>query len=121
MGELTGPAVTGLAVLVLVPYASVIVVAAIFGAMFSGWYFPETGVFELVAVPLIVVIGATLVAGQLYSLATVVISENGTWVLKELFGFGLLASFTFIAASWLVLAPAAAIASYLMWHRYRYG
>jgi hypothetical protein len=104
---------------VFIPYTSVILVAAVLGAVFAGWYHPETGVFELVATPIIVLVGAVIIAGQLHGHLTPLIHGDpyGSFVDSSL--GGLYSSLIFIYASWPILLPASAAASYWLWKRHR--
>ncbi len=103
----------------LIPYLTVVISAGFLGAKLSGWYLSETGVFELVAVPVLVLPGASLVAGLMFSIAGHFVSHNQDWVLKDIAGGTLLAAFFYIRASWTLLVPVAAVVSFLIWRRYR--
>lgn len=100
---------------VLIPYISVVIGAAFLAAAFSGWYFKETGLFELIAAPILVILCAALMAGQLYALY--VLWESAS--LADSIAFGVFASGVYLYASSPIVIPMAAVASYVLWRRYR--
>jgi hypothetical protein len=104
---------------VLIPYISVVIGAAFFGAAFSGWYFRETGIFELVIAPLLVILCAALLAGQLYALHNFLWASPPPASFADSLAGGIYASVVYLYASSPIVVPMAAIASYMLWRRYR--
>ena len=102
-----------------VPYVSVILVAGIMGALLSGWYFPETGIFELVTVPVVVVCVAAVVAGQLFFFLAPLFEPEMDGSLKNQFSAGIYASIMYVYGSWPIVLPSAAVSSYFLWSKYR--
>ena len=105
--------------IVLIPYVTVVLSASVLGRLLSGWYFSETGVFEAITVPFIVVICSALIAGQFFSqlLPLFQTVESGTFLVRVVSGF--YSSMIFLAASWPAVTPTAAVASYRLWKKYR--
>lgn len=104
---------------VLVPYVSVVIASAFFGAVFSGWFFKETGLFELLVTPIIVISCAAFSAGQLYTYLTPLLFNNPTAPFISRFLGGIYASAMYLYASSPIVVPSAAIASYALWRQYR--
>jgi len=107
--------------LALVPYVSVVALAAILGARFSSWYFPQTGVFEIVAVPVIVMLGAALVSGISYSIASLIALPSNVSSVSELFGSALFMTLIYLAAGWPVLLLGSLAISVAMSAKYRHA
>jgi hypothetical protein len=103
---------------VLIPFISVVIAAALLGAAFSGWYFRETGIFELVMAPLLVILCASLLAGQLYAFHEFLWGEPPPMSLADSLAFGVYVSVVFLFASSPIVVPTAAVASYMLWRRY---
>jgi hypothetical protein len=104
---------------VFIPYTSVILVAVVLGAVFAGWYYPEAGVFELVATPIIVLVGAVIIAGQLHGHLTPLMYGDPYQSFVDSCLGGLYAALLFFYVSWPILLPASAAASYWLWNRHR--
>jgi len=105
---------------ILTPYISVVIGAAVFGAAFSGWYFRETGVFELVAAPILVILCAALLAGQLFALHIFLRRSSQPDSLTESLANGIYASVVYLYASAPIVVPMGAVASIMLWRRYRF-
>ena len=103
---------------VLITYVSVIAGAAFFGATFSGWYFKETGIFELLTTGIFVIICAAVFAGQCLALFLILFDLPEHISMIEALGFGFFASLFFLGVASPIVVPGATVASYILWRRY---
>ena len=102
---------------VMVPYMTFVLVMTLLAIRFSHWYLPATGIFEAVALPLLLPTAAAAVSGFAYSLVIIFLNDapsGKSTSLSEIFGFGIYAGMVFLYASGLALFPAAALASALL-------
>ena len=86
-------------------------VAAVLGAVFVGWYFEETGLFELVATPIIVIASAALLAGQLHGHLTHLLLGDEYAPFSENTVGGLYSALLFLYMTWPIVLPVSASVS----------
>ena len=111
--ELVTQVSSGAGSLVLVPYISFIALSGIVAMLMSHWYLPETGLFEAVAEPAVVLVVAVALSGISFTAASTMLSDSNSigW---EMFGYGLYVGVFFLSVSWPVLVPGLAVASVVM-------
>lgn len=117
--EYVGEFVSNSGFIVLIPYGSVIIAAAILGAVLVNWYFPETGVFELLSTPLIVIVCAALAAGQAFAYALQLFSGSPHDAISDIVGFGVYSSVVFLWVGAPIILPVAMAVSFLLWKQYK--
>ena len=109
--DLRGLVDSELSVLVLLPYCLVVILAAVLGAYLSRWYDESRGLFEIVAVPLVVGLVSVFLAGQAFALASILSEGTERAGLSDVLAGGLYSAAVFVLISWPAMLVALMLAS----------
>jgi hypothetical protein len=119
--EIRTDAISTVAANVVVAYFSFVITMSTLAFMFSGWYLPKTGYFEVIVLPVLLPFIAALVAGLVYAAYVGFVGEG--WsdfsdpTLTKVAAFGVFAGAGFLRISWPVLTVFGGIGSCLLFIR----
>jgi hypothetical protein len=108
--------------LVLFPYLTFVCVSVVMAYLLGGWYIHDSDrrIFEVLAVPILVILCSATSAGAVFGIATFVFKEPTRYsTLVNDLGGGIATVFLFILTAWPVLLVGACIVS--TWMNWRFS
>lgn len=108
--------------LVLVPYLAFVCGSGLIAYFLGSWYVrsSETGIFEVLAVPAMVILCSAATAGVLFGIAAFASGDTSPYsTFAETLAGGLAAAMMFVLGTWLVLLLGAFVVT--AWLAWRYG
>ncbi len=104
---------------ILLPYLVLVLITAICGALFANWYAVESGLFEMLVVPLMIGVLSIYSTALLISVASLIIAPNPSNEFAVAVWGAMMISTSFIYVAWPALLSGLLIASWYLSRRFR--